>query len=160
MPMTGIATLAATSETCASAIGRIAGPDRPPFPPPSHGSRASRRERPRSQRVDQRHRVRPTRLRAGGARRDVGGVGRELDDQRLGGTRAQHRQQGLELARIGPDVQAGRDVGAGHIELDRRHGILRPDRLDKLANSSSVEPITFVISGTPSCASAGRSCSR
>ena len=40
MPITGIATAAATRLTCCSAIGRTAGPDRPPLPAPSQGSDA------------------------------------------------------------------------------------------------------------------------
>ena len=54
-------TRAATAATCASATARIAGPDRPPVPPPSHARPLDRpalgRERHRPQRVDQRHRV-------------------------------------------------------------------------------------------------------
>src|ERR1035441_3172269 len=37
MPITGTCTRSATAATCASATARIAGPDRPPVPPPSHG---------------------------------------------------------------------------------------------------------------------------
>ena len=59
MPTTGIATRAATAATWASATARIAGPDSPPVPPPSHGvapalAARARRERHRAQRVDQR----------------------------------------------------------------------------------------------------------
>ena len=37
MPKMGIDMRVATAATCASAIVRIAGPDRPPVPAPSHG---------------------------------------------------------------------------------------------------------------------------
>ena len=123
MPTTGIATRAATAATCASATARIAGPDSPPVPPPSHGAAlagAPGRERHRAQRVDQRDGVGAARLggpRAGG---HVGGVGRELDDQRLARARAHRAHDRLELQRVGADVEAGLDVRAGHVQLDRR----------------------------------------
>ena len=55
-PITGIATRAATAATWASATARIAGPDSPPVPPPSHAAAArppspARRGRERQRRA-------------------------------------------------------------------------------------------------------------
>ena len=73
--------------TCASAIARIAGPESPPLSPPSQGSplRGSSATRASVLISDS---ASPRRPAAARHRRDVGGVGRELHDQRLGGQRA------------------------------------------------------------------------
>ena len=64
-------------------------------------------------------------------RRGVGDVRGQLHDQRLLGQRAQRLQQGLGLGRLLADDQPGVDVGAGDVQLDRRHLVARADRLDQ-----------------------------
>ena len=86
-----------------------------------------------AQRVDQRDGVGAGLL--GGLRDggDVGGVRRQLDDQRLGRQRADLAEQRGELARVGADVEAGLDVRAGDVELERGDLVARGERLDERA---------------------------
>ncbi len=85
----------------------------------------------RLQRVDQRDRVGAALLRPDRDRRRVGDVGRQLDDQRLRGQRPQGFEQGRRLGRLLADDQARVDVGAGDVELDRRHLLALRDPLDQ-----------------------------
>ena len=93
------------------------------------------------------------RARAGG---DVGGVRRQLDDQRLARRADARREDGSRAGRVGADVEAGRDVRARDVELDRRDLGARLAACDELATSAAVEPMTFVISGTGSARSERR----
>ena len=68
--------------------GRTAGPQQAAGPPPSHCGAGGTGQGQRAQRVDQRDGVRALRLGGLGDRGDVGGVRRQLHDQRLGGPRA------------------------------------------------------------------------
>ena len=112
MPTIGISTVPATAATWATATARIAGPDSPPERPPSQASTA-RSDPHRPQRVDQRDRVGAAVLRGRRGRGpDVGAIGRQLDDQRLGGERSDLSDQFPELAGIGADVEAGADIRA------------------------------------------------
>ena len=90
-----------------------------------------------------------------------GAVGRQLDDQRLGRARADRVEQRRDLARVGADHQAGLDVRAGDVELERRDLVALAERArPACATSSCGEPMTLTISGTGSSASSGRSCAR
>ena len=120
MPTSGSATAAATARSCCSAIGRTAGPERPPWPAARAGAPVRRIDRARLQRVDQRDRVGPALLGGDRDRGRVGDVGRQLHDQRLRGQRAQRLQQRHGLGRLLADDQARVDVRAGDVELDRR----------------------------------------
>jgi hypothetical protein len=89
-------------------------------------------------RVDQETR---RRRRLGGGRH-VGGaraVGRELDDQRLAGARADGVEQARDLARVRAERESGLDVRAGHVARARRpRRARRPSR--PAATSSCVWP--------------------
>ncbi len=172
---TGIATRAATAATCASATARTAGPDSPPVPAaeprlgragraeaipasaPRRAAARARRERHRAQRVDQRDGVRAALLGRLRARGDVGGVGRQLDDQRLCGARAHARAR---PARAGagrrrcpvPSRTFGHDTFSSIAAISARASHASTSS----QNSSALEPITFVISGTGSRSRAAR----
>ncbi len=118
IPITGIATAAATCRTCSSAIARIAAPDRPPLPPPSHGRPRMRFHRMRLQRVDQRDRRCPRGLRRAGDLRRRRHVGRELHDQRRVGEWPNRLEQGEGLIRALADDQPRLDVRTRHVEFD------------------------------------------
>jgi hypothetical protein len=84
-----------------------------------------------AQRVDERHGVGARRLGGPRGRGHIGRVGRELDDQRLGRERAHAGDDGAQLGRVGPDVQPGLDVRAGHVELQRVDLVAILERLDE-----------------------------
>ncbi len=96
---------------------------------PAPSARSPRRERHRSERVDQRHRVRPALLRGARTGGHVGCVGRQLHDQRLARMRAHRPHDRLQLAGIGADVKARVHVRARHVQLDRRDLHARVARL-------------------------------
>ena len=124
------------------------------------GARA-RRERHRPQRVDQRHRVRPALLRGARARRHIGGVRGQLHDQRLARARAHRPHDHLQLTRVGADVEARLHVRtATRSARSRRSPRARRTPARAQRSPPRSEPITFVISGTGSRASAGRSSAR
>ena len=161
MPTIGNRPRRATERTCPSATGRTAGPERPPCPLPSAGSPRGGVDRAPLQRVDQRDRVRPAPLGAERDRGRVGGVGRQLHDQRLRAQRPQHLHQRLRLARLLADDQPRVDVGAGDVELDGGDLLAPRHRLDQARELGSPPvAITETISGTGSSASRGRSSSR
>ena len=143
MPIRGISTAAPTARSWCSATVRTAGPERPPLPAASAGSAAGRVERRRLERVDQRDRVGPALLGGDRDRGGLGDVGRQLHDQRLRGQRPQRRQQRLGLGRLLADDQAGVDVRAGDVELDRGDLLplrRRPRPAGRTARGSSPSP--------------------
>ena len=163
--------------TWASATGRIAAPESPPVPPPSHartslgpgdepaagacedraaGASANARSVLTSESASA-----PPASAALAHSRHARAVGGQLDDQWLGRERPYARHDVLQLGGIGADVKAGMDVGARHVQLE----CPRSRRADSHARSNSVissavEPITLVIKGTGRRANSGRSCSK
>ena len=107
--------------------GQPAGPAAEPRRPPARGC-----ERHRAQRVDERDGVGAGGL--GGLRRRaatsaVFGVSLTISGLAVSGrTRATQR---AELGRVGADVEAGLDVRAGDVELDRGDLVAGVDRLDE-----------------------------
>ena len=101
--------------------------------------------------VDERDRVGPASLGGFGHRGDARHVRRELGDDRRGGCRAAIGDQSLAHRRIGSEVDAARNVGAGNIELDRRDaGQVRSSRAVICTNSSCERPAMLTMIGTPS----------
>ena len=97
----------------ASATGRTAGPESPPRPAPSQGRSVAGSMAARLQRVDQRDGVGAALLGGDRDRGRVGDVRRQLDDQRLGGQRAQRlaaapRSRPAPRRRSGPSGRWGR----------------------------------------------------
>ncbi len=118
-------------------------------PPATRLRRGCRGERHGAQRVDQRDGVRSAFLCGQGAQRHVGGVGCELDDQRLGGALAHGCDDGLELRRgrrrcPGRCLTLGQDTFSSMAAISARASHACTSWL----SSSALEPITLVISGT------------
>ena len=125
-----------TARSWCSAIGRTAGPERPPWPAAERGLAGSGIDRARLQGVDQRDGVGAALFGGDRDRRRVGDVGRQLDDQRLLGQRAQRFQQRRGLGRVLADDQAGVDIGTGDVQLDRGDSSRSPTASTSRANSS------------------------
>ena len=109
----------------ARATGRIAGPDSPPVTPPSAGRIVSVSITMPEQGVDQREAVGAGVGAGARDQRDVGDVGRQLGEHRLGRVgraphRADHPRRGDRVA--GEHLAAVLDVRAGDVDLEHRHG--------------------------------------
>ena len=121
MPITGIDTAAETAATCSSAIARTAGPETPPLPPPSHGSRVRGwRAMPLSVLTSETASA-PARSAAVATAGRIARIGRQLDDQRLLGGGAHPLECAGGLIGVRAHDQAGLDVRTGHVELDQGH---------------------------------------
>ena len=143
IPITGISTRAATAATWASATARIAGPRETAGAPPSHGRApavaAGASAIARSVLISDTASAPPS-CAATRTARDIGGVRRQLDDQRLAVRARTARTTRLQLARVGADVEARLHVRAGDVQLDRRDlGALRrrPRRARRSPRASS-----------------------
>ena len=124
---------ALTSETCASATARTAGPDTPPVVPPSHGSpgRCGCGAIPRSVLISETASA-PCASAAAATSAGEAQLGVSLTISGLLVAAAHRVQQRGDLGRVGAEHQAGLDVRAGHVELERGHLVALADPFDQL----------------------------
>ena len=152
MPITGTLTRAATADTCASAIARTAGPERPPVPPPSQaapGRSAAERASAiaRSVLMSDTASAPPACAAAAQlATSAVFGVSFTISGLRVRGRRwARTRSSWAGSAPMSRPVRTlGQDTLSSIAAISSRAWQASTSR----ANSSAVEPITLVISGT------------
>ena len=160
IPTTGIVTRSATSATWASAIGRTAGPDTPPVPPPSHGSPLSGASAIPLRVLISETASAPASCAARATAPGSVALGVSLTISGLpvsGRTRSRRAAVSEGSAPMtSPLSTLGHDTLSSSATTSSRSA----KAATSVATSSRVKPMTLTISGTGRRASTGRSCFR